>query len=155
MRLRPFITPRLIFLDLDVDSREALLEFLAARMAEECADFDLDVLRNALLDREALGGTAIGNGVAIPHARLPMRCDSLVGLARLSHPVEFETPDEEPVWLIAFCAVDTRKAGQHLRILARLARVLGDASNREALKTARTAQEVIDILVQDDDPSKP
>lgn len=147
------MTPRLVFLDLDVESREALLEFLAARMLEECGDLEPDVLRGALLERESLGGTAIGNGVAIPHARLPMRCESFVGFARLSEPVEFETPDDEPVRLVAFCSVDAKKAGQHLRILARLSRVLGDPANREALKNAQTPQEVVDILVQDDDPS--
>lgn len=155
MRLRRFIAPRLILLDVQAQSRDELLRLIASRIAAERPMLEPQALEQALRDREAVGGTAVGHGVALPHARVRERFEGLVGLARLSQPVDFDAPDGEPVWLTAFSAVDASESHRHLQILARLARVFHSQANREALKRAQTPEEVMDILLRDDEPSGP
>lgn len=150
MRLKRFVTPRLILLDIDVGSRDELLRTIASHVTEERPDIDAESLVQALVDRESLGGTAVGHGVALPHARVADEMEALVGLARLAHPIDFDAPDGEPVWLAAFSAVSASDSHRHMQILARLARVLDSPANRDSLKGAESPEDVMAILLGDD-----
>ncbi len=155
MRLGRFICPRLILLDVSVDSRDDLLRLLAQRLASVCPSLDAQVLEQALREREEIGSTAVGDGVALPHARIPVEGKALVGIARLKNPIDFNAPDRKPVWLAAFSAVDAADPSRHLQILARLTRILHSQTDREALRRAKTVEDMLDILAREDRPGMP
>jgi PTS system nitrogen regulatory IIA component len=111
-----------------------------------------DVL-DALLEREALGSTGVGHGVAVPHARLK-GLERLGGVfVRLEQPVEFEAVDDRPVDLIFALFAPPAANGEHLRALARVSRLLRRSDIREQLRQAHGADAIRALLVQEAHPS--
>lgn len=103
-------------------------------LAQSCYGLAPDVVIDALLDREALGPTGVGHGVALPHARLE-NVDRVCGMfVHLDKPLEFEAVDREPVDLV-FCLFAPKDAGvDHLKALALVSRTLRDANIRTKLR---------------------
>ncbi len=93
----------------------------------------------ALLQRERLGSTGIGDGIAIPHGKLP-KLDRLFGLvARLERPIDFEALDGQPVDLLFLLLAPEGAGADHLKALARVARVLREPGTVDRLRAARDA----------------
>jgi len=111
-----------------------------------------DVL-DALLEREAAGSTGVGNGVAVPHARL-QGLDRMRGVfVRLEQPVPFEAVDDQPVDLVFALFAPKAASSEHLRALARVSRLLRKAEFREQLRQAKTADAIHVLLAQEAQPS--
>lgn len=100
----------------------------------------------AAIERERLGSTGVGNGVALPHARIEGIDRVMAGFARLSEPMDFDSVDDRPVDLIAFLLAPADAAGAHLRALARVSRQLRREEKRARLRAAPDAQSVFTIL---------
>src|SRR5271163_684041 len=119
------VAPNAILPALKVNSKKQVLQALAARAAaltgqNERAIFDI------LMQREKLGSTAVGNGIAIPHGKLPT-LTRLFGLfARLERPIDFEALDNQPVDLVFLLLAPEGAGADHLKALARIARLLRD-----------------------------
>lgn len=102
-----------------------------------------------LMEREALGSTGLGGGVAVPHARLPV-IPSLTGVfIRLDTPVAFEAVDDRPVDLIFALFAPHDAGADHLRALAAVSRTLRRPRVREELRAARSADSLYALLLQD------
>src|SRR5260221_6352186 len=111
---------------LKVNSKKQALQELAARAAALTNRGEREIL-DILQQREKLGSTGVGNGIAIPHGKLP-KLDRLFGLfARLERPVEFEALDGQPVDLVFLLLAPEAAGADHLKALARVARLLRDA----------------------------
>lgn len=125
-----------------------LAEVAARRLKREPAE-----LLEALLEREQLGSTGVGQGVAVPHARLD-GLDRMVGVfVKLETPVTFDAVDDRPVDLL-FGLFGPRDAGvDHLRALARVSRLLRQKDLREQLRQARTADAVYALLAREAEPN--
>ncbi|MFY9693585.1 MAG: PTS sugar transporter subunit IIA, partial [Xanthobacteraceae bacterium] len=123
MPLIDLVAPNAILPALKVNSKKQALHELAARAAllsgqNERAIFDI------LMQREKLGSTAVGNGIAIPHGKMP-GLTRLFGLfARLDRPVDFEALDNQPVDLVFLLLAPEGAGADHLKALARIARLL-------------------------------
>jgi fructose-specific phosphotransferase system IIA component len=100
----------------------------------------------AILEREAMGSTAIGGNVAFPHTRLPCIKDIVVALAVSQEGINFDSLDQEPVNIIALLLSNQKEAGLHLKMLALLARILRDKYFIQQLKEAKTEEEVLSLL---------
>lgn len=112
---------------------------------------DRDVF-DALLQRERLGSTGIGNGIAIPHGKLPA-VQRPVGLfARLEKPIDFESVDGEPVDLIFLLLAPEEAGADHLKALARVARVLRDPGVTTQLRATRDPAALHTLLTRDATP---
>ena len=99
-----------------------------------------------LLQREKLGTTAVGYGVAIPHGKLP-KLEKLFGLfARLERPIDFEAMDGQPVDLIFLLLAPEGAGADHLKALARIARLLRDQDVAKKLRASRDAQAIYSVL---------
>lgn len=121
---------------LKVKNKKQALQVLAARAAEHCGVAEREIFET-LLQRERLGSTAVGHGVAIPHGKLA-KLDRLFGLfARLEKPVDFDALDGEPVDLIFLLLAPEGAGADHLKALARIARLLRDEKMAEKLRAAR------------------
>src|ERR1700692_776620 len=130
---------------LKVNNKKQVLQELAARAAvlsgqNERAIFDI------LMQREKLGSTAIGNGVAIPHGKMPT-LTRLFGLfARLDRPIDFEALDNQPVDLVFLLLAPEGAGADHLKALARIARLLRDQDVAKKLRASRDAQAIYSVL---------
>ena len=121
-----------------------------AEAASHVLNIDDARIFEALMEREALGSTGLGSGVAVPHARLP-GLDRMRGVfVRLDQPVEFESVDEQPVDLIFALFAPPNASSEHLRALARVSRMLRQGDLREHLRNARTPDAIHALLVQDE-----
>ena len=135
MEIDELLTPDSVIPRLRATSKKQALQELSRRAAElsglpERAIFDV------LLERERLGTTGVGNGIAIPHGKLA-GLDRLHGLfARLEHPVDFDSIDEQPVDLIFLLLAPEAAGADHLKALARVSRLLRDRAICEKLRGA-------------------
>jgi PTS system nitrogen regulatory IIA component len=135
MDIEDLITPAAVVARLRVSSKKQLLQELARRAAEFCGAHERQIF-DVLLERERLGSTGVGNGIAIPHGKLP-GLSRLYGLfVRLDPPVDFDAVDELPVDL-AFLLLAPEGAGaDHLKALARVSRLLRDRQICDKLRGA-------------------
>lgn len=103
----------------------------------------------AATERERLGSTGVGNGVALPHARIDGMDRVVAAFARLSEPIEFDAVDGRPVDLVCFLLAPADAGGAHLRALARVSRLLRRPELRQRLRAAPDAQALFAILSDD------
>src|SRR5215471_9296533 len=130
---------------LKVNSKKQILQELAAKAAELCGQSERTILE-ILQQREKLGSTGVGNGIAIPHGKLP-KLNKLFGLfARLERPVEFEALDGQPVDLVFLLLAPEAAGADHLKALARVARLLRDADVARKLRDSRDAEALYAVL---------
>ena len=129
------------------DKRKALA--VTAEIAARSFDLDAGDILDALLEREAVGSTGVGHGVAVPHARLTGLDRMRAVFVRLEHPVEFASIDDQPVDLMFTLFAPPNAGAEHLRALARVSRLLRQGNLREQLRQAQTADALHALLVQD------
>jgi len=146
IELSDVLSPGAVVLDLKASSKRQVLRTLAERVAEAHALEPGPVLE-ALLEREKLGTTGIGDRLAIPHAKLA-GLDRLVGVfARLQTPVSFDSLDDEPVDLVFLLLAPIDAAAEHLKALARVARIFRDEELCDALRRAPNPSVAFDLLI--------
>ena len=145
MTLTDFVTPSAIIPALKVNNKKQVIQELAARAAELTGQSEKTILE-ILLQREKLGSTAVGNGVAIPHGKLT-KLGRLFGLfARLDRAVDFEALDGQPVDLIFLLLAPEAAGADHLKALARVARLLRDPEIARKLRKSREADALYAVL---------
>lgn len=148
VEIADIIAPDGIILDLrSCHSKRQVLKELS-QQAAAMLGLDQQRLLDALMERERLGTTGIGHGIAIPHARLA-DLNRLVGLfARLEAPVDFESLDDEPSDLIFLLLAPDSADADSLKALARISRVLRDPTLRQRLRQERDREAVYRMLTQ-------
>lgn len=147
MPVTDLITPEAVVPQLKVASKKAALQELAARAAELSGQNERAVLE-VLMQREKLGSTAVGSGIAIPHGKLP-KLDRLFGLfARLARPVDFEALDNQPVDLVFLLLAPEGAGADHLKALAQVARLLRDPAVARKLRDSEDSEALYAVLTQ-------
>jgi PTS system nitrogen regulatory IIA component len=145
MTLSDIVAPTAIVPALKVNGKKQALQELAARAAELTGQNEKAILE-ILLQREKLGSTGVGNGVAIPHGKLP-KLGRLFGLfARLERPIDFEALDSQPVDLVFLLLAPEGAGADHLKALARVARLLRDPEVARKLRESRDADALYAVL---------
>jgi PTS system nitrogen regulatory IIA component len=130
---------------LKVNGKKQALQELAAK-ASQISGHSEKAIFETLMQREKLGSTGVGNGVAIPHGKLP-NLNKLFGLfARLERPVDFDSLDGQPVRLIFLLLAPEGAGADHLKALARVARVLRDPDTARKLSDSRDAEAIYAVL---------
>ena len=153
MDLGGLLPPGAVSARVSVNSkRQALV--VAAEVAARTSGLPSPVIHAALLDREAAGSTGVGEGVALPHARLPGLDRMRAVFVRLESPVPFDAVDDQPVDLIFALLVPAEATGvEHLQALAKVARLLRRPELREQLRKAQSPDAVHALLARDSHPS--
>ena len=145
MPLTDLVARNAIIPALKVTAKKQALQELASKAAELTGQNDRAVYE-ILLQRERLGSTAVGNGIAIPHGKLA-RLTHLFGLfARLERPVDFEALDGQAVDLIFLLLAPESAGADHLKALARVARLLRDPETANKLRESRDADAIHAVL---------
>ena len=147
MTITDLVAPEAIIPALKVNNKKQALQELSARAAALTGQNERSVFE-VLLQREKLGTTAVGYGVAIPHGKLP-KLEKLFGLfARLERPIDFEAMDGQPVDLIFLLLAPEGAGADHLKALARMARLLRDPTITAKLRATRDADGIFALLTQ-------
>jgi nitrogen PTS system EIIA component len=145
MPLTDLVAPNAILPALKVNNKKQVLKELAARAAVLSGQNERSIF-DILMQREKLGSTAVGNGIAIPHGKMP-GLNRLFGLfARLERPIDFEALDGQPVDLVFLLLAPEDAGADHLKALARVARLLRDATIAHKLRASRDAESLYAVL---------
>jgi PTS system nitrogen regulatory IIA component len=129
----------------DATSRKQAIHALAGHLAT-ATGVSHRTIEDAVMERERLGSTGVGEGVAIPHARLEGLEQPVGGFMRLSSGVDFESIDERPCDLIFMLLAPVDAGADHLRALAQVSRVFRQASVRDGLRSAKTDEDVRKVI---------
>ncbi|HWV44381.1 PTS IIA-like nitrogen regulatory protein PtsN [Pseudorhodoplanes sp.] len=145
MALNDIVAANAVIPALKVNGKKQAIQEIAARAAE-LTGLSERVIFETLLQREKLGSTGIGHGIAIPHGKLP-KLERLFGLfARLDRPIDFESLDGQPVDLVFLLLAPEGAGADHLKALARVARLLRDADTANKLRDSRDADALYAVL---------
>src|SRR4051812_41430132 len=145
MPITDLVAPEAILPALKVISKKQALQELSARAAT-LTGLNEKAIFEVLLQREKLGTTAVGGGVAIPHGKLP-KLDHIFGLfARLERPIDFEAMDGQPVDLIFLLLAPEGAGADHLKALAKVARLLRDPEVARKLRNSHDADALYAVL---------
>ena len=146
MEIVDLLRPERVFAHLRATSKKQTLQELARRAAQATGQNERAIF-DVLMERERLGTTGVGNGIAIPHGKLPT-LDRLYGLfARLEHPIDFDAIDERPVDLVFLLLAPETAGADHLKALARVSRLLRDKSACEKLRGTDDSEALYSLLV--------
>jgi nitrogen PTS system EIIA component len=145
MSLTDLIAPNAVIPVLKVTSKKQAIQELATRAAQ-LTGHDERAIADILLQREKLGSTGVGSGIAIPHGKVP-KLGKLFGMfARLERPVDFEALDGQPVDLIFLLLAPETAGADHLKALARIARLLRDPDVGQKLRASKDAEALYAVL---------
>ncbi len=136
-----------IFIGLSVSSKKKLLEFIADKAASELSQ-PRNQVYNKLLERERLGSTGLGKGIALPHARLADLKDAHACLVRLDNPIDYDASDQQKVDLVFVLFIPQESTEEHLQILASVAALFSQKSFTESIRISETPHQVLDIITQ-------
>lgn len=143
--IAPLLTPATTLLDMSFSSKKKLFEHAAEQFAQT-HDLKATDIFTSLFERERLGSTALGCGIAIPHGRIKGLKAACGALYRLKTPLEFDAPDNEPVSLCFILLVPKDANEQHLQILGELAQLFGDEAMRAKMLAASGADDMLALV---------
>ena len=145
--IAPLLTPDTTLLDLSFTSKKKLFEHAAELFAQTYGLKAPDIF-TSLFDRERLGSTALGYGIAIPHGRIKGLKAPMAAVLQLAHPIGFDAPDEQAVSLLIFLLVPEAATQKHLEILSEIAEMLSDGGLREKLAASASAADLHDLIAK-------
>jgi len=144
-RLASILPSSQVLVGVDATSKKRAFEE-AGLLFENLHGLSRALITDSLFARERLGSTGLGHGVAIPHGRIKGLKAPMAAVLQLTQPIGFDAPDEQPVRLLIFLLVPEAATQKHLEILSEIAELLSDASLREKIKSAATAESLHGII---------
>lgn len=132
-------------------SKKKVLENLSQKLAVNTTATTAEKIFQVLLERERLGSTGLGKGVAIPHARVPGLSHTVAAMLTLDTPVPFESADSHPIDIAFGLLVPEEDTDNHLQHLSRLVTLFRDADICEKIRTANDAEDIFELLISIDD----
>jgi len=150
MKITEILVREAVILELASAAKRDVLAEMAGALVRAEPGIDEGRLLEVLLEREKLQSTGIGEGVAIPHGKLPGLKRLVASFARSSKGVDFESIDGQPTQLFFLLVVPEHSGGQHLKALARISRFFRDAAFRKALLEAERREDVFQAIEAED-----
>ena len=150
MRIAEFLREDVIFPDLAATDKAGVLGELVAGLARAYPTLSAQKLQDTLLEREKLGSTGIGEGVAIPHGKLPGLPGLLAAFGRKRAGVDFAAIDGKPTFLLFLLFAPDNSAGLHLKALARISRLFKQPQFRQAIMNAENGAAIFRLIAEED-----
>ncbi|MFH1905332.1 MAG: fructose PTS transporter subunit IIA [bacterium] len=152
MSLSDFMRKELVLLDLLSEKKEDAIKELISPIIKRGFANSENTLHKAILEREAHGSTAIGNGVAIPHAETSSIKEKIIVFGRSKKGINFDAIDNKPVNLFFMIISPSREICPHLKTLARISRLLGEKAFRDDLMSATSSEDIIKLIAMEEKP---
>lgn len=150
MKMMDFLNEKAVCANLKASTKEDAIKELVELLAKAQLIKDKEKIVRTLLDREALGSTGIGQGVAIPHGKSESVKELVAAFGLSQKGVNFDSLDGEPVFIFFLLVAPEDSAGPHLKALARISRLLKDKYFRDTLKSAKDEKTLLKIIKQED-----
>ncbi|MBW1765563.1 MAG: PTS sugar transporter subunit IIA [Deltaproteobacteria bacterium] len=151
MKLSEILEEDNIIPDLKARDKKGVLEELAETIVSHEPSLDKNSLVRVLLEREHLGSTGIGEGVAIPHGKFNGIRQPVISFGRSRKGLDFESMDGQPAFLFFLLVAPENSASIHLKALARIAKILKNSSFRKALMEIHSREELYQTIIQNDE----
>ena len=155
MRIVDVLKEDYIMPDLKARDKSGLLSEMVEYLCEKLPELDRDELLGALNERERLGTTGIGHGVAIPHGKLRGARKIMVFFGRSRRGVDFNSIDRSPVYLFFLIIAPENSAAAHLKLLACLSRILKNQDFRIRLMNASSPSDIFSLIIEADSKTTP
>lgn len=140
MDISSILSPECVLFDQEFTSKKRMLEAVASHFSDQYPGLDANSVFSALVARERLGSTGIGEGIAIPHCRLS-KCNQTLGLLlKLNQAIEFDAIDNQPVDIIFVLLVPEDQNEDHLKTLAKLAETFSNKQTQGLLRGAKSSE---------------
>ena len=150
MRLSEILAIDNIIPELKAKDKKGVLGELAEVIANYDANIDKGMLVKVLIEREHLGSTGIGDGVAIPHGKLSSVKQPIVSFGRSKKGLDFDSMDGQPAFLFFLLLAPENSSGVHLQVLTKIARILKSSTFRKALMEVESREEIYQTIIQTD-----
>ena len=151
MKLSEILNQDNIIPDLRAKDKTGVLEELVDVIVSHDSSLDRDSLVNVLLERERLGSTGIGDGIAIPHGKFLGLKHPVISFGRSLKGLDFDSMDGQPAFLFFLLVAPENSASIHLKALAKIAKILKNSAFRNVLMQAPTSQELYQTIIQNDE----
>ncbi len=148
MNIAPLLPAGQILCNPEATSKKRALEILSSLLAKSSPELSEEETFDGLLNRERLGTTGLGRGVAIPHTRLANITSPTIAMIKLEKGIDFDAPDQAPVDILFALAVPLEDNASHLEILARLAEMLGNRDLVTELRNTHHCEALYQQLIQ-------
>ncbi len=150
MRLSDLVRPDMVWANLKSLDKTQVISELASKISKHLSPIKAEEIALVLLNRENLGSTGIQDGIAIPHGKVKGLEKVLVACGRSQKGINFDSPDQKPTHLFFVLLAPEQSAAMHLKILARLSRLLKDEHFRRRLMTAKEANDIYKMIIDED-----
>lgn len=150
MHLSEVLHSEMVWPSLTSTTKEGVIEELSGLIAKGHPSLDAKILYSALMDREQLGSTGIEDGIAIPHAKIEGLENIIVACGRSGAGLDFDSHDSKTTHLFFVLLAPVHSTGMHLKVLARLSRLLKESRIRNKLMEAPAAQDMYSIIIEED-----
>jgi len=150
VRLSDYLSSDHVFWDITASDKPALLRMLANEISRSEPGIDSDILLDLLQQRESVQSTGIGDGLALPHAMVPGATGTDLFVFRIRPELEYDALDGAPVDLVFLLISPSDGLREHVRLLARLARIVGQPDLLDRLRVAARAEDAYRVLVDED-----
>lgn len=146
MHIGSLLKPNCVASPAKASSKKRALELVSKLMAETNPDLSANDVFDSLINRERLGSTGMGGGVAIPHGRLSGLDTAVAAMVKLEQGVDFDAPDREPVDIICSLIVPEECTDEHLKLLASIAEMFSNHEARDAIRQSQSGQQLFDLI---------
>lgn len=150
MKIVDILHKKCIVPELRADNKKGVLEELTTALLNYKGNLNKDALVEVLLEREKLGSTGIGDGIAIPHGKLRDLDELVLSFGRSVPGIDFDSMDGRPTHLFFLLVAPENSAGVHLRALAKISRLLKGAHFRKKLMDANSKEEIFQVIHEED-----
>jgi nitrogen PTS system EIIA component len=151
MKITEMLRREFVLEDLKARNKHDVLAELANVFANGKTNVNPEAMLHVVLERERLGSTGIGDGIGIPHGKVTGLDEMVVSFGRSREGIEFDAMDGKPVHLFFLLMAPENSAGQHLKALAKISRMLKDPNFRKNLLNAKTHEDLFRIIAEKDD----
>jgi PTS system nitrogen regulatory IIA component len=148
IRIENILTPGRSLVNVPGGSKKRVLEQIAKVIGQDLPDVDSQTIFESFVAREKLGSTGFGNGIAIPHCRMPGCTSPLSAVLRLDAPVDFDAIDGAPVDLLFVLLVPEAATDEHLELLRQIASMLDREEVRDRLRRASSGSDLYQTIVE-------
>ncbi len=151
MQLAEILVPSCVVVPLKASQKDQAIAELVTLLADAGQITSPEIALQAVMDRESIRSTGIGQGFAIPHGKCNAAKKLVMAIGKLATPIEFDSIDQQPVGLIALLVSPVEQTGPHIQALAKISRVIANNDIRQKIWDSQSSQELYGLLVDSND----
>lgn len=150
MKISDLLTEDLVVTNLQGDSKEDIINSIVDLVGASPKVLDKEKVRDAVLERERIMSTGVGDGFAIPHGKTDAVSDIVAAFAVTAKPIDYESLDEKPVRLVFILVSKVNMVGPHIKLLSRISRLMNKSDFRNKLLSVKSPKDIIELFKQEE-----